>query len=505
METSNEQEIVIIEESITEIETTTESLKNVCPICETSLDGFDDSAANMHVNECLDRTSSQKPSENSSNNLNKKDTAQAWKILFQQQKIKAGITSGYGFENGQVQLTKTTRNGSVTIELPSYKKVAGTTFAVDAFDYGKIPGITAYFLTHYHADHYKGLYSKFDSGPIYCSKITANLVIQQLRVDKNLVKPIPLNERTLVEGVYVTFYDANHCPGAVIILFEVPGKVLGSSFTREFFKVIHVGDFRASKQHLSIPALSAPGTVIDLLYLDTTYSDKNYTFPDQEEILSDLANYSQNIQKKAKDKKILFVVGTYTIGKERVFRKLADTLKSYVMVHPLKKRILNCLEDDFYQERVVTCDASVEDIERLTDGNYPVVHVVRMHDLNLNFLSEYLQKREGFDYLLAIRPTGWAFESSRNPLLDVPDWAIPEHPLTTQMSFTSVSDCKRVLMGEISYSEHSSYDEMKMFVNSLPKVLKVIPTVVKDERDERRLSKIFKSWQSEVNGGGGSL
>lgn len=58
-------------------------------------------------------------------------------------------------------------------EVPAYKIVEGTTFGVDAFQFGDIEGVTEYFLTHFHMDHYVGLKKSF-CFPLHVSSITGN-------------------------------------------------------------------------------------------------------------------------------------------------------------------------------------------------------------------------------------------------------------------------------------------------------------------------------------------
>jgi DNA cross-link repair 1A protein len=82
-------------------------------------------------------------------------------------------------------------------------------FAVDAFRYGRVEGIRGYFLTHFHSDHYGGMTANWSHGPIYCSSITASLVLQQIKVNPEYVVKLPMYQPVNIDGVDVTLIDAN--------------------------------------------------------------------------------------------------------------------------------------------------------------------------------------------------------------------------------------------------------------------------------------------------------
>ena len=103
---------------------------------------------------------------------------------------------------------------------PFYKIMPDTTFTVDAFNYGTVPKITHYFLSHFHYDHYGGM-TKSWRHPVVCSPITAKLVLLKIRIDQKYIKAMHLNQPEVIENVEVTLLDANHCPGSVMFLFKV--------------------------------------------------------------------------------------------------------------------------------------------------------------------------------------------------------------------------------------------------------------------------------------------
>ncbi|CAD6885849.1 unnamed protein product [Tilletia controversa] len=155
---------------------------------------------------------------------------------------------------------------------PFYKIVTGTPISVDAFRFGKIEGCTAYFLTHFHSDHYGGLTANWRWGYIYGSRTTCALVKSHLGVNTKWIRELPMETKTLIEdtgGVHVTLLDANHCPGSNLFLFEGPQTVdilrPGQSrySGKKHFRALHCGDFRASPRHTNHPQVLGVENVAD--------------------------------------------------------------------------------------------------------------------------------------------------------------------------------------------------------------------------------------------------
>ena len=69
------------------------------------------------------------------------------------------------------------------------------------------------------------------------------------------------------------------------------------------------------------------------LYLDTTYCNEEYSFPSQQDAISDMLKVMHSERKYPGT---LFLMGSYTIGKERVFVEAAREFKTKIFVKPEK-------------------------------------------------------------------------------------------------------------------------------------------------------------------------
>mmetsp|Transcript_30703 Transcript_30703/g.22781 ORF Transcript_30703/g.22781 Transcript_30703/m.22781 type:complete len:157 (+) Transcript_30703:59-529(+) len=148
-------------------------------------------------------------------------------------------------------------------------------FKVDNFFANRKDQYT-FFLTHNHEDHLQGLSkeSSFSSfsvpdeswawGTIYTSDLSAKLLLARFPHLKPYVKVLPLQQKTKIRGRIVTLLEANHCPGAIMLLFEGPRGT-----------VLHTGDFRYRREMLD----HLKDKQIDTLHLDNTFAMTDEDFP----------------------------------------------------------------------------------------------------------------------------------------------------------------------------------------------------------------------------------
>ncbi|KAL6747553.1 beta-lactamase-like protein [Haematococcus lacustris] len=245
----------------------------------------------------------------------------------------------------QARLVQHTQPGSVPLMASQVEEIKWLPsdrdwrFMVDGFAFAKCqPHCKTHFLTHFHSDHTIGLPKHFHQGTIYCSEVTAQLLLHDMGLQPaSCVVALPMHTPVEVEGCRVTLVEANHCPGAVMLVVEV---VRGRTPSGPHF-ILHTGDFRWA-DWMAAQVLSATGGVgIDTLFLDTTYCMPRYTFPPQDTVLDALADEVRAAL--AQEPASLLVVGAYHIGKEKVYLGLAKRLGLKVWVTPAKRRVLELL------------------------------------------------------------------------------------------------------------------------------------------------------------------
>lgn len=554
-----------------------------CPICSVGLGGISEGDASTHVNNCLDGNPTPLPERKPTTTVSEgasrfkrpqrppkpgqenpfvlggsdnKSKGSAFSKLMSSHAEDAAWAAASAAENASRGKPAYTRT------CPFYKILPGFNICVDAFRYGAVKGCNAYFLSHFHSDHYIGLTSTWTHGPIYCSKVTANLVRQQLRVAPEYVIPMDWETPTEIpgtNGVVVTMISANHCPGSSLFLYE---KLLPNSTPAnpKLHRVLHCGDFRACPAHLEHPLLM-PDIVdsitkksrqqkIDVCYLDTTYLNPKYAFPSQTEVIQACADMCVSLNKTSPDDndgwekmkraragegmvkfirkdsnntvkpeptsdddatssdvkimsngklgtnrtrgRLLVVVGTYSIGKERICLGIAHALQSKIYAPPGKMRIVRQLEDP---ELLSLMTSDPRDAQ---------VHMTPLFEIRADTLDEYLvQYADCFTRCVGFRPSGWQYRPPTarftespavNTVLYGANWksSFSMKELVPQRGSTNRASCFGV-----PYSEHSSFRELTMFCCAL-RIVKVVPTVnVGSAKGRERMKGWIERWEGE--------
>lgn len=549
-----------------------------CPVCGGSLLGISPDEASRHVNSCLDGNPVPLPTKDDTapKDIAQLEVAEIGKRFARAAVPRPGQANPFEINTEKKQksafsklmsgnaedsawaaaaATETASRGRPAYErtCPFYKIMPGFAICVDAFRYGAVEGCQAYFLSHFHSDHYIGLTANWRHGPIYCSKVTGSLVKQQLRTAAKWVVELEFEKPYDIpgtEGATVTMMPANHCPGSSLFLFQ---KSFGSGPNKRAKRILHCGDFRACPDHVRHPLLR-PDVIdsisgksrqqrIDICYLDTTYLNPRYSFPPQGDVIQACADlcgsmsadpnctddvwqrsdksagtgtmskYFQSdkpteddAQSKSRSRpkqRLLVICGTYSIGKERICVAIAKALGSKIFASPAKIKICKQLDDP-----ELTSLLTPDPVEAQ-------VHMQMLMEIRAETLQGYLDSyRPHFSRIVGFRPSGWNFRPangksvgantspssiSTQQLLHGKGWRtrFGAKDLVAQRGSTKEAMCFGV-----PYSEHSSFRELAMFVMSL-RIDKVIPTVnVGSDQSRKRMKGWLDRWMTERRKGG---
>lgn len=386
-----------------------------------------------------------------------------------------------------------------------------------------------YFLTHFHADHYQGLTSKFNA-TIFCSQTTANLAMKAFGIKRERFVILQLYAWKEIEaGRFVMAVDANHCPGAVCFVLKIDGC---------FY--LHCGDFRCSSEFYGQfkKALGENQNFIGIKKLariepsretarSSTFSDVkecenidvSHSITNKDNEFNNLPNYFQTmslnysavfldntyegfkpfatqketihnllrvIDNKLSPKKYLipprfcFLFATYCVGKEKVFLTVAEHLNYSIYANKYKMERLNCicpvirarLHNEIHElldsfERPYTKSTNV--FNRLTNiQKINQIRLISMTQINSDKLHEITKDLE-CDRVCLFVGTGWH----------------------NKIEYKNLIRCDgRVIKSGIEivyfpYSEHSSSDELvefkkriksEMIINTVRDKGKVIQT-----------------------------
>lgn len=312
------------------------------------------------------------------------------------------------------------------------KVIPGTPIAVDFWKVRECPFARLFFLTHLHGDHIVGLSSSWQH-KIYCSEITGRLLEERFQIDRSLICPLETGSSHIVymdcdqmEQMSVKVIDARHCPGSVMFLFE-----------GYFGNVLYTGDFRFNSDMKNDPLMEDLGKT-DILYLDNTYNCPRCVFPTREHCMQQILD----IIRRHDNHRIK--IGMRSLGKEDLLVKIALDLKEWIRVSPAFFQLAEILD--------------LPDVF-ITGETEARIEVVPFYSIS----NKNIERWNKVHPTIALLPTSLYTGLDMNPF------------------------CNQENVFIVPYSDHSSFDELKEFVQ-LIKPSCIYPIVSDDARGPFGLS-----------------
>lgn len=244
------------------------------------------------------------------------------------------------------------------------------------------------------------------------------------------------------ETVTVTPFDANHCPGSAMFLFE-----------GQFGRILYTGDFRYSGPMLNDIKLHSLCTAnIDVLYLDNTFCDPRCIFPSREDAIVEILR----IVRTYPDAQVK--IGLRHLGKEQMLVVLARSLSEHIGVSEERYHILETL-----------CMPNVFSVSPSCR-----IQVVPLYCITTDQMAAWNQEQQ----TIAVIPTG----------------------IATALGYRSFPQRDDVYV--VPYSDHSSYEELQQFVSAI-EPRKIYPILGPDAKDRlfRSLPKRADMSCFQINGG----
>lgn len=194
---------------------------------------------------------------------------------------------------------------------------------------------SAYFLSHYHADHTVGLTAadlpiklKENKAFIYASEVTIAIIKNEICELSPYLKSLSLGRNVITickddKEMYlnVTALPAGHSLGSIMLLFECKQTIL------------YTGDFRITANDITkYTHLHKNGEpiCIDVLYIDTTFQNV-HSFPRRSEVVSNVIVQVENWIKQSHNHRVILITSA-AYGYENICNEVysATQIKTYI-------------------------------------------------------------------------------------------------------------------------------------------------------------------------------